>query len=227
MKNTCILFILLLLSSFAIAKEVKIVAVPSTAKIYVDGSYVGDGIVTTTLRKKEDFLAVKIEHAGYVTLQTKIYFKDKRNAYEFILKRDDFFDSSTESSNANKFFNVTVSEKYIEAAGNEKEASLLVWKMIHQILLNYYSEIATSDMLSGFVQTPWSKTSFGEANTQVRTRVTVKEANLGGKLTYSIKIESQQAPLSSNREESYVNTDRVLKQYEQLIPEFQSRIGSL
>lgn len=227
MKNIYLLLILLLTNFASYAKEVKVVAIPSTAKIYIDGSYVGDGIVTATLRKKDDFIAIKIENPGFVTLQTKIYFKDKRNAYEFTLKKDDFYDSSTESANANKFFNVSVSDKYLEASKDEKEATLLVWKMIHQILLNYYSEIATSDMLSGFVQTPWSKTSFGEANTQVRTRVTVKESNLGGKLTYSIKIESQQAPLSSNREESFINTDRVLKQYEQLIPEFQSRIGSL
>lgn len=227
MKNIHLLLILLLANFASYAKEVKIVAIPSTAKIYVDGSYVGDGIVSATLRKKDDFIAIKIENPGFVTLQTKIYFKDKRNAYEFTLKKDDFYDSSTESANANKFFNVSVSDKYLEASKDQKEATLLVWKMIHQILLNYYSEIATSDMLSGFVQTPWSKTSFGEANTQVRTRVTVKESNLGGKLTYSIKIESQQAPLSSNREESFINTDRVLKQYEQLIPEFQSRIGSL
>ncbi|MDH5826987.1 PEGA domain-containing protein [Sphingobacterium faecium] len=227
MKSLHLLLLLLFTGVISLAKEIKIVAVPSTAKIYVDGAYVGDGIISTTIRKKDDFIAIKIENAGFVTLQTKVYFKDKRNAYEFTLKKDDFYDSSTESANANKFFNVNVSDKYIEAAKDEKGASLLVWKMIHQILLNYYSEIATSDMLSGFVQTPWSKTSFGEANTQVRTRVTVKESNLGGKLTYSIKIESQQAPLSSNREESFINTDRVLKQYEQLIPEFQSRIGSL
>ena len=98
-----------------------------------------------------------------------------------MLKRDTFYDNSTISGNANKFFSQEISDKFMKNAKDEKEASILVWKMIHQIILNYFDEIENSDQLSGFIQTPWMYKSFGEANLQVRTRVTVKESNIGGK----------------------------------------------
>ena len=49
------------------AKDIKISVTPSDAKIYIDGNYVGDGVTTASLKKKDGFLVVKFEREGYVT----------------------------------------------------------------------------------------------------------------------------------------------------------------
>jgi PEGA domain. len=211
------------------AKSVKISVIPSDAKIFVDGNYVSDGITTASFGTKDEFLVVKMEREGYVTLETKVYKKDKRKAVSYTMKRDLFYDGSVMSGSANRFFSQEISEDYVKQAKNEKEASILAWKMIHQVILNYFDEIESSDQLSGFIQTPWAYKTFADANVQVRTRVTVKESNIGGKLTYQMKITSEVAPMNANRyrDESFRETTRVLKEFEPIISEFQTRLGKL
>lgn len=100
--------------------------------------------------------------------------------------------------------------------------------MIHQVILNYFDEIQTTDMASGFIQTPWLYKSFPEADKQIRTRVSVKESNLGGDLTFQIKISSEVAPLiASQRDESFQEIDRIVNDLEPMISEFQARLGKL
>ena len=82
-------------------------------------------------------------------------------------------------------------------------------------------------MLSGFIQTPWKVKPFPNSGIQVRTRVTVKQSNIGNNLTYKIKISSETASIGTNREESFQETMRILKKYESLISEFQSRLGKI
>lgn len=210
------------------AKDVKITVTPSDAKIYLDGNYVSDGIATANIKKKDGFVVVKFEKEGYVTLETKIFASDKRKAVSFSMRRDTFIDNSVVSGNANKFFTQEISEDYIKNAGNSKGASILVWKMLHQIILNYFEEIESSDQLSGFIQTPWTYKTFADAGFQVRTRVTIKESNIGGALTYKIKISSEIAPVNaSHRDEFFQESNRMLKEYEPMISEFQSRLSKL
>ena len=65
-------------------------------------------------------------------------------------------------------------------------------------------------------------------NKQIRTRVSVKESNLGGDLTFQIKISSEVAPLiASQRDESFQEIDRIVKDLEPMISEFQARLGKL
>lgn len=228
MRKIVLLVVATAFSMNLLARDVKITVSPSEAKIYVDGNYVADGMTVASLKKKDGFLVLKFEKEGYVTLETKIFAEDKRKAVSFVLKRDTFYDNSTISGNANKFFSQEISDKFMKNAKDEKEASILVWKMIHQIILNYFDEIENSDQLSGFIQTPWKYKSFGEANIQVRTRVTVKESNIGGKLTYKIKVSSEIASLNStHRDENFQETTRLLKEFEPMISEFQSRLGNL
>jgi len=223
-----ILIAILLFSTLIVhAKKVKITVSPEDAKIFVDGNYVADGITTINIKRNDGFIVLKFEKEGYVTTNTKIYFKDKRKAISYTLRADKFILGSVISGNANRFFSQEISEGYIKHAGNEEDASVLVWKMLHQILLNYFEEIESSDKLSGFIQTPWEYKSFSNAGIKIRTRITVKESNIGGKLTYKMKISSEMAPGLSNKEESFKKTDRILKKYENIISEFQSRLGKI
>ena len=128
----------------------------------------------------------------------------------------------------NKYFSVTVSKDLYTVDENGKKNTELAWKMIHQIILNYFDEIQTTDIASGFVQTPWQYKSFPEADKQMRTRVSVKESNLGGDLTFQIKVSSEVAPLiAAQRDESFQEIDRIAKDFEPIISEFQARLGKL
>ncbi len=217
---------LLLVGIIAEAKDVKISVMPSDAKIYVDGNYYGDGTVTASLTRKDGFIVVKFEKEGYVTLETKIFFTDKRNAVSYTLRRDAFFDVSSASGLVNKYFSVTVSKDLYTEDETGKRNTEKAWKMIHQVILNYFDEIQTTDLTSGFVQTPWMYKSFPEADKQMRTRVSVKESNLDGDLTFQIKISSEVAPIfASQRDESFQEIDRVAKDLEPMIGEFQTRLG--
>lgn len=210
------------------AKEVKITVIPSDAKIYIDGNYAADGITTATLKKKDGFLVVKFEREGYVTLETKIFATDKRKAISYTMRRDAFFDVSVASGLVNRYFSVKISQDLYTVDENGKRNTELAWKMIHQVILNYFDEIQTTDMASGFIQTPWLYKSFPEADKQIRTRVSVKESNLGGDLTFQIKISSEVAPLiASQRDESFQEIDRIVKDLEPMISEFQARLGKL
>lgn len=228
MKKVLLLYLFLITAWAVNAKDVKITVIPSTAKIYIDGNYVGDGVTTANIKKKDGFIVVKFEQEGYVTLETKVFSADKRNAVSFTMRKDAFFDNSVASGNANTFFSLEVSKDYIERAGNDKEASILVWKMLHQIILNYFDEIEASDQLSGFIQTPWAYKTFADAGFQVRTRVTIKESNIGGALTYKVKVSSEVAPVNaSHKDEFFHESNRLLKEYEPMISEFQSRLSKL
>jgi len=227
MSKNILLAVFLLLFSFASAKEVKISVMPEDTKIYVDGVYVGDGYTTVNVRRRESFIVLKFEKDGYVTVNTKIFYKDKRKAISFVLREDKFYSESIPVGNANKFFTQEIDVDYFKDAKDTKDANLLVWKMMHQVLLNYFDEIESSDMLSGFIQTPWKVKPFPNSGIQVRTRVTVKQSNIGNNLTYKIKISSETASIGTNREESFQETMRILKKYESLISEFQSRLGKI
>ncbi|MCI8997389.1 MAG: hypothetical protein HFJ95_00130 [Muribaculaceae bacterium] len=98
--------------------------------------------------------------------------------------------------------------------------------MAHSVLLKYFDEIMTSDAASGFIQTPWLYKNYVEAGKTLRCRVTIKESNIGGDLTFQIKMALEMAPIQGrSREESFLETNRIMKEFETLISEFQSRLG--
>lgn len=210
------------------AKDVKITVTPSTAKISIDGNYVGDGVVTANVKKKDGFIVVKCEQEGYVTLETKLYASDKRKAISYTLRRDAFYDVTAASGLVNKYFTVNISKSLYTIDENGKRNTELAWKMIHQVILNYFDEIQTTDIASGFIQTPWQYKSFPEIEKVTRTRISIKESNLGGDLAFQIKVSSEAAPIiGMNQEESYREINRIVKEFEPIISEFQARLGKM
>jgi hypothetical protein len=208
------------------AKEYKVAVTPSNAKIYVDGNYYADGVATINLKSKTGFVVVKMECPGYITTEAKIYAGDKRNAISYTLRRDGFFDVSVASGLVNKYFNVKVSKDLYKIGEDGKIDVSLAWKMIHKVILNYFDEIQTTDIASGFVQTPWKYTTFPDAEKQVRTRVSVKQNSFGDELSFQIKVSSEAGSVyASRRDESFQEIDRILKELEPIISEFQTRLG--
>lgn len=207
-------------------RTLKISVVPSDAQISVDGNYVGDGVVEVTL-DKSDFIAIKLEKEGYLTQENKFYKSDKRSAISYTMRPDKFWEASVPSGLVNKFFSVSVSPDFYTKDKDGKIDPDRAWKLIHQILLNYFEEMQTTDISSGFIQTPWEYERFSESRQAVRTRVTVKQSGVSeNELVFQIKISSEEAPLvGMSNESSYREVVRILKKFEPLISEFQSRLS--
>lgn len=208
------------------AKDIKIVVVPSEATIKVNGSYYGEGSATVKI-KKDDFVSVECSCSGYEPLNVRVYGNDERKTIEIKLKEDMLLKQTLESSVANNFFSVKVDKSlYTDDPVTGKRNSEEAWKMAHSVLLNYFDEIMTSDMASGFIQTPWLYKNYVEAGKTLRCRVTIKESNIGGDLTFQIKLTSEVAPMQGrSREEAYMETNRIMKEFETLVSEFQTRLG--
>ncbi len=223
-------FILALMAIVVIAsawgKDIKVVVLPSEATIKVNGSYYGEGSAVLKI-KKNDFVSLECSCPGYETLNTRIYGNDDRKTIEIKLKEDMLLKQTLESSVANSFFSVKVNKNlYSDNPATGKRNAENAWKMAHSVLLKYFDEIMTSDAASGFIQTPWLYKNYVEAGKTLRTRVTIKESNIGGDLTFQIKMSSEMAPIQGrSREESFLETNRIMKEFETLISEFQSRLG--
>lgn len=207
-------------------KTVKVSVIPSDAQISVDGNYVGDGVVEVSL-DKSDFIVIKLEKEGYITQENRYYKSDKRNAISYTMRPDKFYEASVPSGLVNKYFSVQVSPEFYTIDSNGKKDAEKAWKLIHQILLNYFDELQTTDISSGFIQTPWAYDRFSESKQAIRTRVTVKQSGISDdELVFQIKISSEEAPLiGMNNENSYREVVRILKKFEPLISEFQSRLS--
>ncbi len=211
---------------FGREKEIQIVAIPSDATIKVNGSYYGEGSAKVTIKKK-DFISLEVSAPGYETLTTRVYGNDGRKTIEIKLKEDMLMKQTLESSVANNFFSVKVNKDlYNDDAKTGKRNSEKAWKMAHNVLLKYFDEIMTSDAASGFIQTPWLYKNYVEAGKTLRHRVTIKESNIGGDLTFQIKLTSEMAPTQArSKEEAFLETNRVMKEFETLVSEFQTRLG--
>lgn len=211
---------------FGREKEIQIVVIPSEATIKVNGSYYGEGAAKVKI-KKNDFISLECSAPGYETLTTRVYGNDGRKTIEIKLKEDMLLRQTTESSVANNFFTVRVSKSlYTDDKKTGVRNSENAWKMAHNVLLKYFDEIMTSDSASGFIQTPWLYKNYIEAGKTLRHRVTIKESNIGGDLTFQIKLTSEMAPTQArNQEESFMETNRIMKEFESLVSEFQTRLG--
>lgn len=226
MKHFILAMLGLLIAGSMFAKNIKIVVIPTEATIKVNGSYYGDGSAVLKI-KKNDFVSLECSCPGYETLNTRIYGNDERKTIEIKLKEDMLLKQTTESSVANNFFSVKVNKSlYSDDPMTGKRNSDNAWKMAHSVLLKYFDEILTSDAASGFIQTPWLYKNYVEAGKTLRCRVTIKESNIGGDLTFQIKMGSEMAPIQGrSREELFLETNRIMKEFESLISEFQTRLG--
>lgn len=205
----------LALPSDAYAKKIKVVTNPESAKIYVDGNYVGDGVYFLNFTAKDDFFNIKIESPGYVEKTMRVYKHDTRKTIPIDLYLDESIEASVESNLANKYFTINVREGVDES---------MAWKLLTQVMLNYFDEMKTSDKAAGYMNTAWEIDRFPKAGIKVRTMVQIKEITNEG-LAYQIRISSEIAALDSPGEHGFKPWGRIIKRYDPLINEMQQRIG--
>lgn len=234
MKQKVLLTILLVLCSafwlpaFGGPKIVKISVEPREANIYVDNTFVGNGYGEFPCPKKKNAVAViRVECDGYLTINTKFYGGDKRESLHLVMQPDGFMNGTEASGAVNKFFTIEVDQKYYSKKADGTYDTKTAWKLLHQVLLNYFDEIETTDFYSGYVQTPWHYTEFTMSDKQVRNRVVIRDISNPELVAFQIKVLSEVAATRLGKHGEFVEVDRIPRELTTLIQELQTRIGKL
>lgn len=215
------------LTATARTKIIKISVVPKEAAIYVNNTMMGYGYAEFTKPKHNDEVAIiRCECNEYSTLLTKFYGGDKRESLSFQLMQDGFYRSSAASGIVNKFFTIDIDTLYCKVTDGKVDISP-AWKKMHEILLNYFEEIAASDMYGGYLQTPWQYKSFTLSDKQIRNRVTIRDISTPIHPAFQIKISSEVAGAAAARHGEFTEIDRIPKEFEPIIQELQTRIGKV
>ena len=232
MKNLFLLLIFLLgglnLANGAKSKTFKVMAQPKEASIFVNNQFVGYGFAEFNRpKKKTDVIAIRIECEGYKPLETKIYADDVRSSVSYTLQDDGFYRATATSGLVNKFMTVTLDNSLytIDEQGTINVAK--AWKLLHQILLNYFEEIAATDYSGGYLQTPWHYKTFQLSDKQMRTRVTVRDISTPTQVAFQIKVSSEVANAMAARHGEFTNVDRIVKELEPMLQELQTRLGKM
>lgn len=229
MKKFLVLLMLSVLCLPAAAKKekvIKITATPKEAAIYVDNDLIGHGYGEFTRPKKGNQVAViRVECDEYTTANSKFYGSDERSSLTFNLMQDGFYRGSAASGLVNKFITITLDPQYYTIDDQGKVNSEAAWKLLHQILLNYFPEIETTDIHGGYLQTPWKYKSFTMSEKQLRNRVTVRDVTTPERVAFQIKISSEVAGAMAARHGEFDEVDRLPKELEPMVQELQTRIG--
>lgn len=96
------------------------------------------------------------------------------------------------------------------------------WKTINQIIVSYFDVIELSDKETSYLRTAWSVQSF--KSSVIRTRFLVK----GGSGGFRIKLVSEiskDTKATVKNDESFKEWDRILRKFENLVSEIQSRLN--
>lgn len=219
---SCLLFIMAI---FAKPKMVSISVQPSEAAIYVNGTLMGYGYAEFPRPKKNGVSVIKCECSEYKTLNTKYYGTDKRANISFTLQQDGFYRASATSGIVNKYFTIIIDPLYYQIDENGKIDVSEAWKLLHQILLNYFEEIETTDFHGGYVQTAWQYKTFTLSEKQIRNRVTIRDISTPEKVAFQIKISSEVAGEQAARHGEFEEIDRIPKEFEEIVQELQTRVG--
>lgn len=230
------LFLLLILASPFIclecyaqkkAKIIKVTVEPKEASIYINNTFAGYGYAEFTRpKKKNEVMIIRCECDEYKEVLTKFYGGDKRSSISISLQQDGFFRSSAASGIVNKFFTIMLDSQYY-TINDDKVDVAPAWKLLHQILLNYFDEIETTDVHGGYLQTPWQYKSFIMSEKQIRNRVTIRDISTPQRVAFQIKISSEVAGSMAARHGEFTEIDRIPKDFEPLIEELQTRIGKV
>lgn len=209
------------------SKTIKITAQPKEAAIFINNQFAGYGFAEYTRPKKNEVTIVRIECEGYKPLDTKVYGNDVRSTISFALQDDGFYRATAASGLVNKFMTVTIDKSlYVIKEDGTIDVSK-AWKLLHQILLNYFEEIAMTDYSGGYLQTPWHFKNFQLSNKQMRARVTVRDISTTDKVAFQIKVSSEVAGSMAAKHGEYTNIDRIVKELEPMLQELQTRLGKM
>lgn len=192
------------------------------AEIFIDGEAMGRGQSPVVKLSKGECYNVKVQKAGFLTEEARYCWQGatvgKPKNMFIALAEDDAYNASIQTDYANKDFEVTVRQQL-----NEGEA----WKVISHIVTSYFDNLEMADKATGYMKTSWQSKSF--TRTTIRSRIIVKQSSTTP-LKYKIKIisECSKDPNQSVKDDDkFKEWDRVLRAYEDVVTEFQSRLKQM
>ncbi len=202
--------------TYSVAGTVSIkISTDADAQIYVNGSIVSTGKAEIKVAKNST-VNVKVKKAGYIA-EERNYKNDgvmKLPKSEFItLQKDLSFESSTTTDLANRDIDLKTSKTEDDA-----------WKKLGAIITSTFDVIEVTDKGTGYMRTAWVVKKFGPVT--IRTRLVIKIGN-DNPLSYKVKIisERSETATSAREDEKFETWDRLLRAYENVIPEMQNRLA--
>ncbi len=159
---------------------------------------------------------VRVEKVGFVT-EIRNYENNGMN----IIPKTDFIQLTKDEAYENSFVtNLANQDIDIRPARGQEES----WILLNRIVTGSFDVIAIMDKATGYMATAWSAKAFNSG--VVRTRLIIKTSN-SNPLEYKAKLVSEIAPpgTSVNSDESFRRWDRVLRTYENVVPDLQSRLN--
>ena len=199
-------------------RVVRINTTPNDATIKVDGKQIATGEYGVKILE-DACVEVIIERPGYVSIAKNFCNQNNMQAppvnEHIALKIDEAYTSSIQSDQANVNFSIGVG-----ATRKPEDA----WKIMNQIVTNYFDVIEMSDKETSYLRTAWSMKNF--PNNTIRTRIIVKPGNTGV-LQYIVKIQSESSGAANTiakDDEKFKEWERLLNTYKDIISEMQSRL---
>lgn len=212
-----VLIVGLSLSSFAGKKKVLISCSEPDASITANGVKVGTGQAEIIVLSNT-CVTINIEKNGFLDVEETICYKKgfpsppKSKYYELL--PDPAYDASVQTDMANTD---------IEVQLNPDRTEVDSWKILNQIVTNYFDVIEISDRETGYLRTAWNMQTF--TNASIRTRLIVKIGTLEP-LSYKVKLVSEigESGTSVKSDHKFAEWDRVLRSYETVIDQITSRL---
>lgn len=211
------LIILVNLSAFAGKKNILISCSQPDAAIFSNGIKVGTGQAEVVVLS-DACVTINIEKVGYQkveeTICNKKGFPKVPQTKYFEMIADPAYDASVQTDMANID---------VEIKLNPNRDNVESWKILNQVVTNYFDVIEISDRETGYLRTAWNNQNFDNAT--VRTRLIVKIGTLEP-LSYKVKLVSEigEAGTSVKSDHKFAEWDRVLRTYESVIDQLVSRL---
>lgn len=221
MKNKIILLSLFTASSFLFSfysplkTKISISCSEQDAQITVDGKGAGTGSAVITV-PSDGCTTVKVEKLGFVGVERE-YCESK----SVKLPKSDYIKLEADEAYASSIsLDVANNDVTLLTSKSESDA----FKVISQIVQSYFDVIEVTDKETGYLRTSWVGQTFRSG--AIRTRIIIKAGGTNP-LSYKVKLVSEicgDPRVSIKSDESFKSWDRVLRKYENLIPELQSRL---
>ena len=198
----------------AVRSKTITISTETGGKIMLDGKLVGTATAEIEIASYTT-ASIKIEKVGFITAE-RTYINDGQHEIprsEFIkLEVDEAFEGSVAIDQGNRDIELKTTLKEDEA-----------WKKISSIITGYFDILETTDKSAGYLKTGWVLKNF--KNATVRSRVIIKNGSTDP-LVYKAKLVSEIAApgATSGQDEKFKQWDRVLRAYENVIPDLQSRL---
>lgn len=216
MKKTLILFLCIAINQIYGQIEVTVSTNETGTKIYENGKYVAEDNYTVKIRWNS-CANIKFEKVGFLTKTVELcndkYHTKPSKTYSQPMEKDEAYEASQKDNVANTDIDINTSKKEADA-----------WKQLCIIVNSYFDIPETQDMENGYMRTAWVVQSFNSST--VRTRVIIKQSSIQP-LIYKAKICSEISDESGTdvkKDEKFRPWDRVLRKYESLISELQTRL---